>query len=89
MDDLRCKGAVRRQVNMKTHWNVVMTNNSYSRFITSFSMPSIALSNSASDVFFQTSEARICPEMNYGMSQKSKDQAAPMLTFKKSLIILT
>ncbi len=38
---------------------------SYSRFITSFSIPSIALSNSASEAVFQMSASRIFCEMNY------------------------
>jgi hypothetical protein len=42
-----------------------VTYKSCSRFITSFSMPSIALSNSASETDFQTSVSRIFCEMNY------------------------
>lgn len=44
---------------------VEVTYTSYSRFITSFSIPSIALSNSASEADFQTSVSRIFCEMNY------------------------
>lgn len=72
MDYLRCKRTVYHrmgQVNKNAlESDLHVANNSYSRFITSFSMPSIALSNSASDAFFQTSEARICTAMNCTMS---------------------
>ena len=37
---------------------------SYKRFMTSFSIPSIAFSNSASDAFRHTSVSRIRVEMN-------------------------
>ena len=40
------------------------THNSYNLFMTNFSMPSIALSNSASEEFLQTSHSRIRTEMN-------------------------
>lgn len=40
------------------------THKSYSLFMTSFSMPSIALSNSASVAFFHTSVSRMRSAMN-------------------------
>ena len=41
------------------------THKSYSLFMTSFSIPSIALSNSASEALAQTSLSRIRTAMNY------------------------
>lgn len=43
---------------------IAPTHKSYSLFMTNFSIPSIALSNSASDVLFHTSHSRIRIEMN-------------------------
>ena len=40
------------------------TDKSYNLFMTSFSMPSIALSKSASEAFFQTSHSLICAAIN-------------------------
>ena len=69
----------------------VETYKSYNRFITSFSMPSIALSNSVSETFFHTSDSRIRWAMNYSNSQVRfvKDFANIRHTFKKSLISFT
>ena len=51
------------------HIKEMSTHNSYNLFMTSFSMPSMALSNSASDAFLQTSHSRIRTEINYGQDE--------------------
>ena len=67
------------------------THKSYSRFMTNFSIPSIALSNSTSDAFFHTSHSRIRSEMNFDHDQVTDciEIYAQALTFRKSLINLT
>ena len=69
-----------------------MTYNSYNLFITSFSMPSIALSNSASDAFFHTSHSRMRSEMNCDQRKSCALRGRELvrdLTFRKSLMSLT
>ena len=58
--------------------------------MTSFSMPSIALSNSASEALRQTSDSRILPEMNYFRTvSAATNPGSRTLTFRNSLISFT
>ena len=69
-----------------------ITYNSYSLFMTSFSIPSIALSNSASDAFFHTSHSRMPSEMNCDQHKSCALRERELvrdLTFRKSLMSLT
>ena len=65
------------------------THKSYSLFMTSFSMPSIALSNSESVAFRHTSLSRIRTEMNYYEDEPAQRSAKESITLRKSLISFT
>jgi len=69
MQELRGKGAFTK-ISQNTAETVHQTDKSYSLFMTSFSMPSIAFSKSASEQFFHTSHSRICVAINYQIASK-------------------